>query len=148
MRREEQEVRARARELLADLDAFKATFAAVRRALLAEPGVDLLATKIRRRLRSVPIPGKRFKVARKRVTERLDLVRYRPPAGPRRASWWIVRWASGWEYTPYASPLESRLAFDGWGALPAWHRAPLLIEEADREEPAAATGRSGQLNER
>ena len=76
------------RRLLDALDAGAVDFAAVRRALLEEPGVRLLASKTRRRRRKV---------------ERLDLLAYRRPGGPRRASYWLVLWAPGWEHRPFVA---------------------------------------------
>ena len=117
----EREQRKRARALLEDLDAGRATFADLRRALLAEPGVRLLATKTRRR--------------RGGGRERLDLLAYREPGGPRRPSCWLMWWGPrSWEDVSYATGAEARSYFETWGRLPPWHRAPVLLQESDRME--------------
>lgn len=127
-RADESELRARARDLLAKLDAFKVDLAEVRRFLLAEPGVRLLATKTRRRVRTVP--ARRSKVGRKRVTERLDLIAYRP-GGARRASYYTVCWACGWQDNPHLTLAEARAWYDGWGAFPDWYCTPVIIAASE-----------------
>ena len=131
-RQVEAELRAAARKLLDDLDAGKVKIAALRRAILAEPGARLLASKVRRRLAPVWSPAAGKTVGRN-IAERLDLIEYRRPGGPRRPSFWLLEWSkTGWQdRAVIATRAEALVQFDAWHRNPPWLRAPLLIEECE-----------------
>lgn len=118
------ELRARYRRMFEELEDFALMFDELRRALLDEPGVRLLATKTRHRRQGAG-----------RVTERLDLIAYREPGGPRRPSYWVLWWwPCSWQDVSQITLAEARSYFETWGRLPSWHRAPVLLDESDRME--------------